>query len=464
MPRLAAVLLAQRGITARSQVRPYLEDSTALRGDPFALPDADAAVARLREALHRGELITVYGDFDADGVTATAILIEGLTALGGRAVPYIPHRRLEGHGLRGEAIKRLAQRGATVLIAADCGTTSEPEIALARALGMDTIVADHHVPPAVLAPALALVNPKRADSRYPSPDLASAGIAVKLMEALYDSVGKGAALPDSLYELAALGTVADVAPLTGENRYLVKRGLAALNRTQQPGLQAMLELAGAGRVDEETVAFVLGPRINAAGRLDHAQTAYDLLVSRSFAEAEPLAQRLEDLNRQRQEQTTRILEEAEAQYCAQGDDEPVVIVGSPGFPEGLVGLAAGRLVEAHQRPAVVMAVGDQEVRGSCRSIPEFDLIQCLHQRPELFLRYGGHAKAAGFTIARARLPDVTAHLRLAAQECLAGADLRPTVQIDAEAGLDELGPRLIRLLSLLAPFGEGNPAPAFLTR
>ncbi|MBI3953678.1 MAG: single-stranded-DNA-specific exonuclease RecJ [Chloroflexi bacterium] len=463
MPRLAAVLLAQRGITTRAQVRAYLEGSASLACDPFALPDMDVAVARLREAIRRGELIAVYGDFDADGVTATAVLVEGLGGLGGRASAYIPHRLREGHGLRSEAIQGLARQGASVLIAADCGTTSLDEIAAARQRGLDVIVADHHVPPVQPSPALALVNPRRPDSRYPSPELASVGIAVKLMEALYSSMGTEGRLPESIYELVALGTVADVAPLTGENRYLVKRGLVALNRTGRPGLRALLDLAGAGRVDEETIGFTIGPRINAAGRLDHAQAAYELLVARSPAEAAPLARRLDDLNRQRQEQTAQILEEAQSQWEGQ-PQEPIIIVGSPRFPGGLVGLAAARLAETHHRPAIVMELGDKETRGSGRSIAEFDLIRCLHQRPELFLRYGGHAKAAGFTIANEQLPALTAHLLRRAQEELAGVELRPSVLIEAEASLSEITPRIIRLLHQLAPFGEGNPAPVLLTR
>ena len=463
MPRLAAILLARRGITARSQVRPYLEGSSAFACDPFALPDMGVAVPRLQEALLRSELIAVYGDFDADGVTATAVLMEGLGALGGRATAYIPHRLREGHGLRSEAIQELARQGASVLIAADCGTTSLEEIALARGLGLDVIVADHHVPPPQPSPALALVNPHRPDSRYPSPELASVGIAVKLIEALYSAQGRSGGPPESLYELVALGTVGDVAPLIGENRYLVKRGLAELNRTARPGLRALLALAGPGRVDEESIGFALAPRINAAGRLDHARVAYDLLLAPSAAAAEPLARRLDDLNRQRQEQTAQILQEAEAQWAGQAQ-EAIIIVGSPRFPAGLVGLAAGRLTEAYHRPAIVMELGATEVRGSGRSIDEFNLVQSLHLRPELFLRYGGHAKAAGFTTTPDQVPALTAHLHRRAQEELAGVELRAVLQIEAEAELGELTPRIIALLHYLAPFGEGNRPPTFLTR
>ncbi|MSQ33995.1 MAG: single-stranded-DNA-specific exonuclease RecJ [Dehalococcoidia bacterium] len=465
MPRLAAILLARRGITARSQVRPYLEGDSEVACDPFALPDMGVAVARLQEAVRRSELIAVYGDFDADGITASAVLVEGLGAVGLRAISYIPHRLLEGHGLRSEAIQELARRGASVLIAADCGTTSLDEIAFARGLGLDVIVADHHVPPPQPSPALALVNPHRPDSRYPSPELASVGIAVKLIEALYSAQGRGGAPPESLYELVALGTVADVAPLIGENRYLVKRGLAELNRTQRHGLRALLQMAGPPqRVDEETIGFALAPRINAAGRLDHARLAYDLLLAPSAAAAEPLARRLDDLNRQRQEQTAQILQEAEAQWAAQAQEEAIIIVGSPRFPAGLVGLAAGRLTEAYHRPAIVMELGATEVRASGRSIDEFNLVQSLHLRPELFLRYGGHAKAAGFTTTPDQLPALTAHLRRRAQEELADVELRASLPIEAEAELGELTPRIIALLRYLAPFGEGNRPPTFLTQ
>lgn len=463
MPALAALLLARRGLTERGQVRAYLEAATAAFScDPFALPDMELAVRRLQESIRRGELVAVYGDFDADGITATAVLTEGLASLGGRTIPYIPHRLREGHGLRAEAIQDLARRGASLLVAADCGTTSRDEIAGALRLGLDVIVADHHVPPPEPSPALALVNPLRSDSLYPSPELASVGLAVKLVEALYSAEGR-AGPPEPLYELVALGTVADVAPLVHENRYLVKRGLAALERTQRPGLRALLALAGAGPVNEDTIGFVLGPRINAAGRLEHAQLAYDLLAARSDTEAAPLAARLEALNRQRQEHTRQILEEAEAQWQAQ-EQGPVIMVSSPRFPAGLVGLAAARLSQDYHRPAIVMEVGPSEVRGSGRSIDEFDLIQCLHERPELFLRYGGHAKAAGFAIAASKLPDLTSHLRRRAEELLAGVELRPSVQIEAEITFSELTPRIIRLLKLLAPFGEGNRPPVFLTR
>lgn len=464
MPELIALLLENRGISTNSDAKIFLGGKEASAGDPFLLPDFEAAVSLLRNSIRDGRLISVYGDFDVDGITSTAILSETITDLGGKALPYIPQREREGYGLNLRAIESLADRGVEVLVTCDCGTTSLREITHARELGLEVIVIDHHSVPDVMPPTAALVNPKLPESRFAFSDHASGGLAYLLAGALYDAMGRN--FPDDRYlELATLATVADMVPLHGENRQLVRRGLDAIARTNRPGLLALIEVAGLKpkAVTAETIAFGLAPRINAAGRLADARLALDLLMTREEGTALGLAQQIDGLNRERQRMTQ------EAHLLAGGlsdgsGDVSLTLVGHEDFHQGIIGLVASRLVENHGRPAVVYQRGATESRASCRSIPDYDIVSGLRACADLFERFGGHRQAGGFTILNDRLPELEQRLLEHAAAGLDGYDLTPSLEIDAEWPLANLRTQEFRWLNSLQPHGQGNPGPRLLSR
>jgi len=442
------------------------------------------AVRRIRDAIRTREPVVVYGDFDADGVCATALLAHTLSALGARVSPYIPHRVDEGYGLNCEALDRIASRGARLVITVDCGIRSAMEVAYAGRLGLDMIVTDHHSLGPQLPSALAVINPKQPGDPYPFKDLAGVGIAFKLAQALLlaeqrDPIGPrpGTLRETELLDLVALGTVADIAPLLGENRALVQRGLAELNRPRRPGIQAMLAEAGlpAGRVDATAIGFILGPRLNAAGRLSTAELSYELLMTQDELQALTLAGQLGQLNRERQALTLQKLEVARQHIAARHKRMPptpeggrppgryLYLVADPEFPPGIVGLVAGRLAEELYRPALVAQLGPEETHGSARSIPEFNITAALDECRDLLLRHGGHAAAAGFTLSNQNLPALESRLEQIAARELAGQDLQPTLQIDAVVSLDELDFAVYEFLQQLEPCGCGNPQPVLAT-
>ncbi|MFQ5814001.1 MAG: single-stranded-DNA-specific exonuclease RecJ [Anaerolineae bacterium] len=469
---LIVQLLYNRGITAPQDVQDFLA-GVGPEDNPFRLKGMNEAVTRLRQAIRGGELVTVYGDFDADGVTATALLVETLSALGARVKPYIPHRVDEGYGLNTGALRQLASQGVSLVVTVDCGIRSLKEVNYGRKLGLDLIITDHHSVGEEVPPALAVINPKQPDCPYPFQDLAGVGVAFKLAQALLRAnrqvpVAKGEVSlnEENLLDLAALGTVADLAPLLGENRSLVRRGLERLNAAERLGVRAMIAQAGLkpGQIDATTIGFVLGPRLNAAGRLDDASTSYDLLTCRSPDEAANLARELEELNRRRQRLTAETLERAKEQVLMAGEDEKLFFAAGEDFLSGIVGLVAGRLTEEFYRPAVVVELGPEESRGSARSIPEFNITAALDQCRGLLVRYGGHAAAAGFTVANGNLEPLRERLKELAAEQLEGVELTPTLLIDAEVELSEMDWATQALLTQLEPCGYANPAPLLLSR
>jgi single-stranded-DNA-specific exonuclease len=462
---LIVQLLYNRGITEPAQFEAFLNVDRRLEADPFLLPDMHRAVQRTYQALFRGERIAVYGDFDADGITATALLTQGLSALGGRVIPFIPHRFRDGYGLQLAPLERLGKAGVSLIITADTGISAFEEVARCRKLGMDVIVTDHHVPPDYLPPALAVVDPKRSDSAFRATDLAGVGVAFKLLQALLEGSGRDRVLA-GLLDLVALGTVADMVPLLGDNRYWVKQGLELLNSTERIGLQEMMRCAGLqpGNLTSESISWILAPRINAAGRLDDASTSYRLLVTQSRDEAARLALDLEEKNARRQRMTSELLLRARELLLAQGVDFPLLMVGGADFPAGVMGLVAGRLAEEFYRPVILLKTGPEVCRGSGRSIPEFNLIGALDRCRDLLLNVGGHAGAAGFTVQRDNLAALQMRLLKIAEEELAGVDLRPHIDIDAEVPLTVFTGDFYQQLQKLAPFGSGNPEPTFVTR
>lgn len=473
LPPTLAQILYNRGHDSPEAAQAFLE-SRVPDGSPFRLKGIHRAVDRLRRAIKAGESVVVYGDFDADGVTATALLTLGLRALGADVRPYIPHRVDEGYGLNSESLKALAGEGAALVVTVDCGIRSVQEVVDANRYGLEMIISDHHSIGPELPPALAVINPKQVDCEYPEKRLAGVGIAYKLAQALY-MVEQQAPLgkanpewtPEQTLDLVAIGTVADLAPLVGENRRLVQDGLALLNAPQREGLVALYKAASVvpGRINATTIGFALGPRINAAGRLDHANLALEMLTAGEMAEASEKARELHHINHRRQELTADAVALSESLVGEDGlKSLPLVFVAHEDFLPGIVGLVASRLTEAAYRPAVVVELGEEVGHGSCRSIPEFNITHALDECADLLVRHGGHAMAAGFTVLNENVVALSERLTSIAGEQLGGQELKPTLEIDAELPLSDLTWNFLQALDVLEPTGVDNPQPVFVSR
>jgi len=460
---LVAQLLYNRGVKPE-EIDPFLSADRRLEGNPFLLPDISQAVSRVYKAVLAREKIAVYGDFDVDGVTAIVILVEGLSRLGAEVITYIPDRVNEGHGLKISALEKLQAQGASLVITVDCGVTDLTEVKQAREMGMDMIITDHHIPLGSLPRAVAVIDPKRKDSMYPYPDLAGAGVAFKFLQALFhkDSREKWLA---GLMELVVLATVTDLVTLVGENRYLVKKGLRELNNSSRVGIQEMGKLAGLkpGELDTEDISWVLGPRLNAAGRMDNASTSYQLLTTQSPEEARLLALELERRNAERQKVTKEVLSRAREKLAAKLH-LPVLIDGDESYSIGVIGLVAGKLVDEFYKPAIIISLGPELCQGSCRSIAEFDVTAALGECHNLLTTFGGHPLAAGFTVTRQNLAQLEECITRLATDQLGQLDLRPEIVIDAELPLSTFSGETFNLIKKLSPFGRGNPQPTFLTR
>ena len=461
-PRTLQQLLVNRGIETADAADLFLRPDERLSGDPNDIPGMDAAIHRIRQAMFAQEKIGVYGDFDSDGVTGTALLREALQNLDLQVSTYIPSRS-EGHGVNRAALKTLHEDGCTLVITADCGVGGVNDGPAPR--GVDIIVTDHHMPGDELPDFTAVVNPMRRESAYPSPKLAGVGVAYKLAQALHQELNKD--LPDALLELVALGTVADVAPLIDENRYLVNEGLIQMRESRRPGIRILASIARrplAGLTSED-IAFQIAPRLNAAGRLTHADDALRLLSTRDEEEARNLAVHLDELNQRRRELTEDAYNKVRERMTADDVEAPVIVAGAPDIPPGIVGLVAGRLMDEFYRPSFVYSTySDGLIRGSARSIEEFDVDGALKQCSDLLTQFGGHHRAAGFSALETNLPDFRDRLRDLAARTLDGVDLHPVIAIDAEGVPTRIAAELSSHMSKLEPFGEGNRKPIFLAR
>jgi single-stranded-DNA-specific exonuclease len=423
------------------------------------------AVSRIYQALLRGEQMAIYGDFDVDGISATALLVKGLAALGGRVIPYIPHRLQEGHGLNSFALNELKEHGVSLIITVDCGITDIEQVKKASSRsGLDIIISDHHLPEEELPHALAVIDPHRKDSTYPFKELSGVGVAYKLLWSLYQSMGREQEVSAYL-DLVALGTVADMVPLVDENRYMVVEGLKRLRASDRPGIRELALQAGINieMLSTEHISWTLAPRLNAAGRMETAISSYQLLATDSIEEARSLAQGLAEKNSERQRLTSTAFSQAREQILSRGIGS-LLITSHKDYPGGILGLVAGKLADEFYHPAVVIQVGDELSHGSCRSIPEFNIAHAISQCAELLSRHGGHAQAAGFTLPTKNLPLLEEKLCQIASHELAQLDLRPQLEIDAPMRFSELGATTFELLQKMSPFGKGNPAPIFLTR
>jgi single-stranded-DNA-specific exonuclease len=466
MDPVVGQVLAARGLDAAAAAS-FLAQTGGYH-DPFALPAMDVAVATVVAAIRDHVTIAIYGDYDADGVTACAMLTRCLRTAGATVIPYIPNRMTEGYGLHAAALEELAARGAGCIITVDCGTSSV-DVARGRPAGMRLVVTDHHLAlapggtPAQLAPADALVNPKLPGSTYQFDGLAGAGVAFKLVQAL-ESVGavpSGSA--DSSLGLAALGTIADMMPLRGENRVIVRDGLSRI--PDLPGLRALCEAAGTAMPPRSTdIAFAVGPRINAAGRMEDARLALELCLSDDPEESERLAAELDTQNRLRQKAVATALAQAEERVAAIDDDAPAIVLGDPDWPMGIVGLVAGRIAERYARPTFIACLDPAEAKGSARSAGDVHIVRALDGAAPALLRYGGHAAAAGFSLDASRFDEFRDLVTAAVGEQNAGVERRRDFSIDAEiTGLD-VTPELCKALDQLEPCGQGNPAPLLSVR
>ena len=467
-PPVLRQILFNRGIGSRDAANSFLRADLTFDNDPFTMKDMDKAVARIQQALANGEQIAIYGDYDVDGVTATALLVQGLRALGGRVREYIPNRFEEGYGLNNEALDVLLAEGVSLVISVDCGIRSPLEAEHAKEIGLDLIITDHHEPSGDIPKALAIINPKQPGDEYPEKYLAGVGIAYKIIVALCKTTQRANLEPTSLLDLVALGTVADLAPLTGENRYLVRGGLRQMRQSARQGLLSLAAVSDISlqKVTAINIGFALGPRLNASGRLDTAIDSYRLLTTTDLFEAGQLAQQLNVQNGQRQQMTRKIQAEAEALALTEDPDPLILFAVQEDFNAGVVGLAAARLTESYYRPAIVGHSDPEkgETRCSCRSIPEFHITQALDQCTHLLVRHGGHAAAAGFTVRNENLPALKTRLKEIAAQELEGKDLRHSLLADAEAPLSDMNADLLRYLDYLEPTGYGNPGAVFVSR
>lgn len=456
-------ILYNRGYETRESAEQYFRAISPPDSIPSNLLGIDEAVTRIRWAIHKKEPIAIYGDYDVDGVTATALLTEILQALGAEVEGYIPNRFDEGYGLNNVALDDLHNQGKRLIITVDCGIRSPAEVEHAKNLGMDIIITDHHHPGDELPIASSIINPKQMEDTYPYKELAGVGLAYKLASAV---VGQEVSLIENSLDLVALGTVADLAPLIGENRALVRSGLKHLREPHRQGLRSLIGVTRltASRITARDIGYVLGPRLNAAGRLDTAYTALELLLARNVQLAAKLAQMLEIQNRERQMITRQVQEHAEEQVLASDPDAFLLFAVDPSYNVGVVGLAASRLTERYYRPSIVSHQGDEFTRGSCRSIPEFHITDALDQCADLLEHHGGHAAAAGFTISNQRLPEFIERLKLIAADQLSDQDLRPMVRADVELPLSDLKPEILDYLAWLEPTGKGNPQAKFVSR
>jgi single-stranded-DNA-specific exonuclease len=465
---LMAQLFYQRNLTSPEAVKDYLAaDYRTGMHDPLLMKGMPEASKRIAQAIANSEPIAVYGDFDTDGVTAVTLLMQAISAMGGKIRPYIPHRMREGYGLNNLALEQLAAEGVRLLVTVDCGISNVAEVERAKELGLDVIVTDHHHPPAILPDPLAIVNPKQPGCEYPYKQLVGVGIAFKLVQALVkQGMRLGEVRGRDLLDVVALGTVTDMGPLDGENRVLVKAGLEALNSSQRPGLKALIDAAGLvqGKITSSDIGFMLGPRINAAGRLDDAVRAYELLLSDNLGSARVLADELNRTNRERQELTKRVQTAARSKAEAEGREKNrIVVIDDEGFPAGVVGLVAGKLVEEWGRPVLLIERGEHESRGSARSVPGFNMVDALTTCKELFVRFGGHAAAAGFTIPNENIEALDTHLQTLAATALSEEMLTPTLTIDGQVELAQAGWPLFNELQQLEPFGQANQQPILMS-
>jgi single-stranded-DNA-specific exonuclease len=457
--RIEREILKARGILSSDQAKTFLDHENTEEDDPFILKGMQAAVDRISQAKVNKERVIIYGDYDADGITATAVLVEVLRKLGIDTDYFIPERISQGYGLHKDVLQELKSKGTDLVISVDCGIRAVEAIDTANDIGLDVIVTDHHEIGPQIPHATAVINPKQEGDLYPFKGFAGVGIAYKLSRALLQTLGVNEKKP--LLDIVALGTIADLAPLDFENRNLVARGLEQLAKTERSGLVELMQLAGASdrRISTATIAFGLGPRINAIGRIDSAYKAVELLLTDDADAAFQLATELDQTNRKRQRMTTEIVKLAKQKLEEQYEIMDILFVGDESFHEGIIGLAASRLSDEYYRPAIVANTSKEITRASARSIPGFNITSALEECSDILLRYGGHAAAAGFSLYTKDIELFQEKISRIARDKLEGMELIPSVEIEAEVNLNELTHGFLDFLDRVQPCGIGNPMP-----
>ena len=459
---LLAGLLINREVATVEQTEIFLRPELANLHDPFLLDGMDEAVNRIRKALSNEEKILVYGDYDVDGLTATALLVLVLKEMGGNVHSYIPHRIKEGYGLNEGAVRLAHEGGMNLILTVDCGTNSFREVILAQKLGMDTIITDHHqVESAALPPAVAVINPHKAECSYPCKDLSGVGVAFKLAQGL-----SGFQNVERHLDLVALGTVADIVPLRGENRIFVRNGLEKLKRTEKIGLRALMQASriSADRLTVRDISFIMAPRINAPGRLDSAEASLRLLLTESEEEALSLADELHKDNSKRQVIQGKTLNDAKKKIESDENElSHIIVLADESWHPGIVGIVASRIAESYSCPAILIAMDGENGKGSCRSIEQFHILEALRKCSQLLTHFGGHSGAAGLTIPRENLGHFCEKMQEIGKEELAGKDLLPTLKIDMELNLDDVTKNMVNDIACLEPYGRGNSEPAFIS-
>ena len=474
IPAITARLLTQRGVSDPEAAAAFLEPSLDQLLDPFRLTGMRPAVERIRKAIADKEKILIYGDYDVDGTTATVLLLKTFEMLGGVADFHVPHRVREGYGMRADVIERAAREGVKLLISVDTGIREAEVVERARELGIDSIVTDHHLPEEAAPNALAVINPNQPGCDYPDKNLCGVGLAFKLAQALLAGIDwprdKTRRVLESMLKIVAIGTVADLVPLAGENRVLVKIGLEGLRNPRNPGLEALLQVAGLrekGSVSAGDVGFRIGPRINAAGRMDTARDVVELFTTKDKARAEELAGKLDRLNAERQAAEESVVEEILEKLgrVPPPDVLPFLVVEGEGWHPGVIGICASRIVERFHRPTLVLSVDPETglATGSGRSIPAFHLVEGLEALAPIFERFGGHKMAAGCTLKADRVAELREGLNEHALNLLGPDDFIPELTVDGELDFASIGDELMGSLAKLAPHGLGNPTPVFAT-
>jgi single-stranded-DNA-specific exonuclease len=461
---LVARLLVQRGLEEPAAAQEFLHPSLNQLHSPELMAGIREAVTRLRRALDQHEKILIYGDYDVDGTMAVVVLLTALRMLGAEVEAYVPHRLTDGYGMRVPVVEEAAANGVRVVISVDTGIREHEVLARARELGVDCIVTDHHLPDGHLPPACAILNPRRPDCNYPEKSLAGVGVAFKLAQALLGE-RMTERLLQSFLKVVAIGTIADVVPLLGENRVIARFGLEALRQPAQAGLAALLELSGlAGKqISAGDVGFRIGPRLNAAGRMENARDVIDLFTLPDPIRTREIAERLERLNRERQRVEEEILRAILGELERRTDikDQYTLVLAGDGWHRGVIGIVAQRVAERYHRPALVIGIEDGVGVGSGRSIKRFHLLDGLTSVGDLFQRFGGHAQAAGFAIAKEHIPELIRRFELHARTVLTAADLEPVLRVDAAVDPADVDWPLYEQLIQLEPFGMGNPTPVF---
>jgi len=463
-----AAILARRGVVTRADAEAFLRPDRSELCDPFLLPDIDAALERLRRAVDSREGIFVCGDYDVDGITSIVLMKRCLESVGCRVDFYIPNRLDEGYGLSDRGVKLARDVGAGLIVTVDSGVTGHEQVSLAREMGLDVIVTDHHEPQETLPDALAVVDPKRKDSRYPYKDLAGVGVAFKVLEALARDYRELAYTVEENLDLVAVGTVADIVPLRSENRILTALGLERLRSTGNAGLAALMDVAKVEPASARAahIGFALGPRLNAAGRLGDASIGVELLTTDDTALAGRIAQQLDGENRKRRELERQVLEDAERMLAEQIDlvNTRSIVLWSSGWHPGVIGIVASRIAKQHNRPTILLSITDGMAKGSGRSIPGFDLHAALISCRHFLDSFGGHQHAAGVSLAEERLEEFRDCVEKAVSAKLTADDLVAVIDIDGEIRLHNCTFDLVHQLQKLRPFGAGNPEPVFGTR